>query len=574
MDSIKPVAANLLSVPPSAEPPIAATIGQIQGSGARSPFEGKQVVTSGVVTSLRKNGFYMQAAKAEPSDGSRGLWVFTGEAPTVGVGDRVQVTGKVSEFKGKNANDLSVTNIDARSGVSVIEKKLDLDTILGTPRHVGSGGLTPPTTKAVEGIKFYEALEGERVTVRDLVVVSPTNRGTFYGVTDGGALATTMTSRGTLIKAASDDAQPEAIAIRFADSLLTPALNVGDRINGQVSGIMTYQRGRYVLEVDSLPPVAKTEIPKFALGLKATETQMLCASINCENLDPTDSPERFTNLGTKIVDEYGAPDVVCLQEIQDNDGPADTGTTSASETGRLLCEAIRKAGGPSYVYIDRAPENNKDGGEPGGNIRCGMLVRTDRVTVDDANVRRLGEGDPAFTDTRKPLIVPLTFKATGRSVNFVVVHNSSKRGTQGLWGENQPPVDPTESARKSQLAVIHKFLLDNGGIAVGDYNQEPVESIAQTPVSVRSRVQFVTHEQPVTAPRSYIFDASAQNIDQIQASTDMKIKVEVDATNAMLADTDKRRDSDHGHVMFTVDMAPPKRLRTMRARLRAANAQL
>ena len=45
-----------------------------------------------------------------------------------------------------------------------------------------------------------------------------------------------------------------------------------------------------------------------------------------------------------------APDLLAIEEIQDNDGAANTSVTDASVTWQLLIEAIVAAGGPAYQY--------------------------------------------------------------------------------------------------------------------------------------------------------------------------------------------------------------------------------
>ena len=76
-----------------------------------------------------------------------------------------------------------------------------------------------------------------------------------------------------------------------------------------------------------------------------------------------------------------------LEEVQDNTGPTSgDGVVDATVTTDLLIDAITAAGGPVdpvtgesfYRYVDIDPQEGKDGGEPGGNIRVGFLFRTDR----------------------------------------------------------------------------------------------------------------------------------------------------------------------------------------------------
>ena len=78
------------------------------------------------------------------------------------------------------------------------------------------------------------------------------------------------------------------------------------------------------------------------------------------------------------MDNLRAPDVVALEEVQDNDGPANSAVTDASLTFQQLIAAIQAAGGPTYQFRQIDPVDDQDGGEPGGNIRVGFLYRTDR----------------------------------------------------------------------------------------------------------------------------------------------------------------------------------------------------
>ncbi len=77
---------------------------EIQTDGAASPFDGFVVNTAdNAVTCLAPNGFFMQTPTSRTDgdvDTSDGIFVFTGGAPGVAVGDRVDVTGTVDEFFG------------------------------------------------------------------------------------------------------------------------------------------------------------------------------------------------------------------------------------------------------------------------------------------------------------------------------------------------------------------------------------------------------------------------------------------------------------------------------------------
>ena len=80
-------------------PPVVARIHEVQGNGLVSPFAGAGVITSGIVTARKSNGFFMQdpLPDADPNT-SEGIFVFVGVAPAVAVGDNVTVTGTATEF--------------------------------------------------------------------------------------------------------------------------------------------------------------------------------------------------------------------------------------------------------------------------------------------------------------------------------------------------------------------------------------------------------------------------------------------------------------------------------------------
>ena len=83
--------------------PLNLSIHDIQGPGDTSPVAGKLVSTTGIVTAVVSNGFFIQnpdnAVDADPNT-SEGVFVFTSSRPTAtaSVGNMVQVDGTVAEF--------------------------------------------------------------------------------------------------------------------------------------------------------------------------------------------------------------------------------------------------------------------------------------------------------------------------------------------------------------------------------------------------------------------------------------------------------------------------------------------
>lgn len=76
-------------------------IHDIQGAAHRSPLEGTAVSSvPGVVTDLGSTGIYMEDPLPDSNPAtSEGIFVYTGAAPTVTVGQYFLVSGTVNEFR-------------------------------------------------------------------------------------------------------------------------------------------------------------------------------------------------------------------------------------------------------------------------------------------------------------------------------------------------------------------------------------------------------------------------------------------------------------------------------------------
>ena len=67
------------------------------------------------------------------------------------------------------------------------------------------------------------------------------------------------------------------------------------------------------------------------------------------------------------------PDIMFVQEIQDNSGPTDDGTVDANVTLTTLANAIATISNVTYQFASINPVDGEDGGQPGGNIRTAFL---------------------------------------------------------------------------------------------------------------------------------------------------------------------------------------------------------
>ena len=255
-----------------------------------------------------------------------------------------------------------------------------------------------------------------------------------------------------------DDFNPERIILD--DTLVaTPTVNVRDGFSTPVVGVMDYSFGNFKLNITT--PLARVDGGLEREVTRAPRDQeLVVGTYNVENLDPGDGGA-FVRHAELIVGNLRAPDLLAIEEIQDNDGPTNSSVTDASVTWGLLIDAIQAAGGPAYQYRQIDPVDDQDGGAPGGNIRVGFLFRTDRglsfvdrpggtsttattVIAHPAGPRlsfspgRVAPQDPAFADTRKSLAGE--FRLHGKKVFVVANHFSSKTADDPLFGRVQPPI--------------------------------------------------------------------------------------------------------------------------------------
>jgi len=121
-------------VEPPPGPPML-EIWEIQGDGLASPYDG-QLVTSddNVVTCLGTDGFFLQTPTTR-TDGdvntSDGVFVYMGSAPTVAVGDQVDVVGRVNEFFGfTEITDIAEVVVD---GVEAVPAPVIFDATVPSP---------------------------------------------------------------------------------------------------------------------------------------------------------------------------------------------------------------------------------------------------------------------------------------------------------------------------------------------------------------------------------------------------------------------------------------------------------
>ena len=562
-----------------------AAIYEIQGASHTSPLNGERVVTTGIVTAVAGNGFYLQDPEGDGNTAtSDAIFVFTGNAPSLSLGDEIEVEGTVEEFfpGGSSTGNLSTTEIVDPE----ISEPLSTDNPLPSSVVLGAAGRIPPSESIdddafssfdpdSDGIDFFESLEAMRVTANDPLAVSGTNdNGEIFTVVDNGANASGISDRGTL-NISPDDFNPEKVQIDVNSSLLpgfeTPEVNVGAQFS-DVTGVISYNFGNFEVQpTEAFSTVNASPLEPEVTDLQAATEQLTVASYNVLNLDSNDNDGntdvadgRFDAIATQIVNNLQSPDIIGLQEIQDNSGSADTGETSASETLQKLVDEIAAAGGPEYEFIDNTFIGDKvNGGDPAGNIRTAFLYNPDRTDLVEGSVQPIGDQEPGspYNGARLPLAA--TFSINGKEITLVNNHFSSKGGSAPIFGVEQPFAERQEDPdvngsldeRQAQATGVKEFIdelfandANANVVALGDLNEfefvSPVEDI------LGSSLQNLTNELDANERYSFIFQGNSQQLDHILVSDSLTNSADLDLVhvNTEFAETDSRA-SDHDPVL-------------------------
>lgn len=478
----------------------------------------------------------------------------------------------------------------------------------------GVGDTFDPENDALD---FLETIEGMRVTIPKMVVADGYVAGSddavrFKAYSEVHADANQINDRGgytivgdspngPLNTADPDDAvirggrhlhdgdvNPDILELDFSgagragtasfDQLLT----MGDKI-GDVTGIIDFDFANaklYVTDAIDTTQLAGNPIQETTTLVEDARS-LRVASFNVHNLDPSDDKTndegsvngvgKFNEIGRTIATKLGAPDIISIEEIQDNNGETSSGVVDASQSWDRLAQAVSTATGHKYQWVDQDPVNNAEGGAPGGNIRVGFLYNTERVQLGDlsadatlaerrAYTDRIGDGvrdagdkiafsddqisgiNPAdYVGTRKSLLGEFHFN--GQTVYVTANHFPSKSGGSGDFYQNNQNIDSGEPANgdwaqrnavADDLYNMMKHISDSSAdakiVAAGDFNEfyfyrpmEVVTGYVNVDGSARAGEKFtnLTLTLPEEERFTYDFDGRSQAIDHIVVNDDL-----------------------------------------------------
>ncbi len=306
--------------------------------------------------------------------------------------------------------------------------------------------------------------------------------------------------------------------------------------------VVDYSFGNYKFLALNDPPLADGKLkPEVTRPKKRDE--LAIAGYNVENLDGLDPQDRYDRVAAQIVNNLRSPDILSLEEIQDNDGAASAAPTAANVTFTRLLAAIKAAGGPTYDYREIDPESNQDGGEPNGNIRVAFLFRTDdrdlqfvdrpggtatNATEPVAGPHlsfspgRVDPTNAVWESSRKPLAAE--FRYRGKPLFVIGNHFNSKGGDDPTFGRFQEPRRSSEVQRHGQADVLNAFVKKilavdprSRVVALGDLNDFEFSETVQRLEHGLALIDL-WHFVPQDEHYSYVFQGNGQVLDHILVS--------------------------------------------------------
>ncbi len=489
-------------------------ISEIQGDGAASALEGQQVIVEAIVVGDFQdgglgangdlNGFYLQEEDAD-ADGdaltSEGIFVFDGFSPgtDVQVGDKVRITGTVTEFFGE-------TQLSGLTDIQIVSGGNTLPT---------AAQITFPVAKVTtnsngELIADLEAYEGMLVTLPQEMTVSDLfTLGRFgdIGLQQGGLLETFTQANApsvagfqafqeTAVKNAvllddgfttqnpdtipfEIDGEPGNIAGQFDAG---DPLSAGDTVTG-ITGVLRYGTGSGSFG-DEAYRINPTEAPVFVDDVPRDGTApdvggtIIVSSFNLLNFfttiddgTATSGPNSLQPRGADSLDEFlrqtdkliaalaevGA-DVFGLVELENEYGDQNgDGLFSLQYIVDALNSTIP---GAAYDFVDPGVPY----GDTGDAIMVGMIYNTNTVEIaagtnpailTDALLPSLGLnfGNPVFDGpgtSRAPLAATFTEISSGEEFTVAVNHFKSK-GSISPFGNNAGIGDGTGNNNEARL---------------------------------------------------------------------------------------------------------------------------
>ncbi|MGA9575552.1 MAG: lamin tail domain-containing protein, partial [Lysobacterales bacterium] len=451
---------------------------EIQGSGSTSPFAGQGIATTdNTVTAVGTDGFFMQTPDARAdadADTSNGIFVFTGGAPAVAVGDQVDVSGSVTEF-------FDFTEFAAGSSISI--------TSSGNPlpaATVFDDSVPSPNPMAPSCSIEFECYEGMLVQITGGTVTA-SNQG--FGTDPIAEVYITAAGTRTYREPGIEfpglagypewDGNPEVFELD-PDKLGLPNQIIPAGSSFDATGAIGYEFGGYEfwpssLSVNPAPlpvPVRTRDVAEMTVGalnlyrlfddiddapiiVRDPDTDIVLTVTDDAVLDTDEYARRLTKFSSYIRGVLNAPDILAVSEVESLKVLQDLADTIMADDGTVH-------------YTPYLEEGNDIGG-----IDVGFLVR-DSVVVD--KVTQLGRYeqlsvDGSLLNDRPPLLLEGRQVADGSDFPIAVM---------AIHGRSLSSIETSDRVRQkrleqSQFVAVNVQALQDANpdinlVLAGDFN--------------------------------------------------------------------------------------------------------
>ncbi|OLS40007.1 endonuclease [Bacillus sp. MRMR6] len=570
----------------------------IQGATHTSILSGQNVAdVEGVVTYVDGTSrFFIQDLEGDDDDRtSDGILVFK-SSHGVAVGDLVKVSGKVTEYYGegyaeKTSTDLTITQIEAstisKNGKAPLPAPITLGVDRIAPSEVIDNDQFGTFDPEEDAIDFWESIEGMYVKVDNPKVIALQKDALVWVVP--GDYETNVTPGG--LRISENDYNPDRIGVDVRNGGTANKdyrAKMGDYYTGSITGVINYGYSNFKLmaQQSTLPPLTETPILREPTSIVPAADKLTIATYNVENFSTVTPDAKVTKIADAIVTKMKNPDIIGLNEVQDNNGETDNGVVEGAQSAQKIIDKVIALGGPTYAYTEIAPVNNRDGGAPGANIRVAFLYNKDRVSLTTGapkgtatesvgfengkltvNPGRIDPTNSAFNSSRKPLAAQFDFQ--GETVIVVANHFNSKGGDHPLMGQNQPPVLSSEIQRHKIAGIVNNFVkdikskdADANVVLLGDFND--FEFTQTLTIAKGNEMVNMIDRVPAAERYNYSYQGNAQVLDHVLVTNNMAANTSVDILNINSGFMEVHgRASDHDPVIIqtslksTVEVLPP-----------------
>ncbi|QEI08323.1 ExeM/NucH family extracellular endonuclease [Pigmentiphaga aceris] len=576
----------------TAAPPAELRIHAIQGTGATNARNGEIVTIEAIVFGDFQNGdgdakrdlggFFMQEEKANhDSDAatSEGIFIYEGSGATqtnVNVGDRVKVTGTVSEFGGKT--QITATQISVVQAQAVTDVAAELAVEISLPANdvVATAGKYQPDLKAYESMLVRVT---DKLTITEQFDLDRYGQITLtagerpFQFTAENAPSTAGYDAHLRAIGANQIVYDDGLSVQnapignldgFAGYNTANAPRMGDTIDG-LTGVLDYFSNAWRVRSVEDGSVTVNRVNTRVDEPEDVGGRLKLAGLNVLNYFTTlnengaqtevglaprgaNNQAEFTRQTDKLVNTLLKlnADVLGLVEIENNFEDNAAGNALDYLVDQLNAKLPNPA--DHYAWVD--PGSKHVGGDA---IAVGLIYRpavvkiaagTTVAKLNDATLATL-DGGQALLDqsalnrvfdgestSRNPLAVTFEEIATGEQFTAVVSHLKSKGSATPAGGaanaDNLDGAGAWNHQRELAVTAITKWLATNptgssdaDQVLLGDFNAYAKEN----PIKLLADAGYVNVEDRLTKPYSYVFDGQLGTLDYVLASSSLNSQI-------------------------------------------------